>query len=438
MWIRWTQPGGVSAVDHERARTATPIASPHGPAAAGGADARRRLPRRPRSSLRAPIIVGAAASRSARAARAPAGLDGGVRAGVVAADLGRDRARRRRSTRTSATLDRSEVRRRRGPRRSRPSPTATSSQPRRSTGSGPTRRSCARSSRTRRRPPGRSPGASTSPPCSRPPGSGTPTSSRSPTPSPPATPPSPGSRRRPPCVRAARQAVVDRTEAVFTGAYERADAELDANPLASYRTVLGVRHLVDGGGVERPVRRAPPGSPRSRTAVATLRASHAEAEAERSRASGAGRDRGLRAIDLAGRDARLRLGLRGRRRHERRWYAGTAEFRPEDGGWGHITLSRQHRATAGATRTPGPSSCTRSATRRRSARRARRSSRDPSSNGDHEIVGHRLGDRHGLRPARRGHRGLRAPHRRADRRGRAVPAERRRRLTTGIAWPRTR
>ena len=141
-------------------------------------------------------------------------------------------------------------------------------------------------------------------------------------------------------VRAARQAVVDRTDAVFTVAYERADAEIDANPLASYRTVLGVRHLVDdggGGGVGESTSAA--GFTALEDAVATLRASHAEAEAERSEhpvrveveafarsiSQGVTLDFGW-AYEVAGVTSD-------------RWYAGTAEFWPDDGGWGHITLS---------------------------------------------------------------------------------------------------
>lgn len=139
-------------------------------------------------------------------------------------------------------------------------------------------------------------------------------------------------------VRAARQAVVDRTDAVFTVAYERADAEIDANPLASYRTVLDVRHLVDGGGVGGQSASAT-GFTALEDAVATLRASHAEAEAERSEhpvrveveafarsiSQGVTLDFGW-AYEVAGVTSD-------------RWYAGTAEFWPDDGGWGHITLS---------------------------------------------------------------------------------------------------
>ena len=139
-------------------------------------------------------------------------------------------------------------------------------------------------------------------------------------------------------VRAARQGVVDRTDAVFAGAYARADAEIDANPLASYRTILGVRHLVDAGGVDGQSTSAT-GFTALEDAVASLRASHVEAEAEqsehpvrveveafaRSISQGVTLDFGW-AYEVAGVTSD-------------RWYAGTAEFWPDDGGWGHITLS---------------------------------------------------------------------------------------------------
>ena len=139
-------------------------------------------------------------------------------------------------------------------------------------------------------------------------------------------------------VRAARQAVVDRTDAVFTDAYERADAEVDANPLASYRTVLGVQHLVDAGGVEGQSTSAT-GFTALAEAVAALRASHAEAEAARS-------EHPVRAeVEAFARSISQGVTLDFAWAYEVAgvtsdgWYAGTAEFWPDDGGWGHITLS---------------------------------------------------------------------------------------------------
>ena len=68
-------------------------------------------------------------------------------------------------------------------------------------------------------------------------------------------------------IRTAQQAVLDRTDVVFAGAFDRAAAEIDAHPLASYRTALGVRHIIDADGVDgygsTGSRRAPPDSPPS-------------------------------------------------------------------------------------------------------------------------------------------------------------------------------
>ncbi|RZS67978.1 hypothetical protein EV187_0400 [Agromyces ramosus] len=139
-------------------------------------------------------------------------------------------------------------------------------------------------------------------------------------------------------VREARQAVVDRTDAVFTSAYERAEAEIDANALASYRTVLGVRHLIDAGGVDGQSTSAT-GFTALAEAVTALRASHAEAEAARS-------EHPVRAeVEAFARSISQGVALDFGWAYEVAgvtsdgWYAGTAEFWPEDGGWGHITLS---------------------------------------------------------------------------------------------------
>ena len=139
-------------------------------------------------------------------------------------------------------------------------------------------------------------------------------------------------------MRQARQAVLDRTEALFTGALERAGAEVDANPLASYRTVLGVRHLVDAGGEDGQSASAT-GFTALEEAVASLRASHAEAEAARS-------EHPVRAeVEAFARSISHGVTLDFGWAYEVAgvtsdgWYAGTAEFWPEDGGWGHITLS---------------------------------------------------------------------------------------------------
>ena len=259
------QPGGVSTVDHERARTATPIAPPTPRRAAPRRRPRRRLPRA-RRPLRGPIIVGAAALAIGLGLLGhQLGLDGGVRAGVVAADLGRDRARgddRRvradaRPLRASAAA-RAEAlhgRRRRRPRR----------EPRRSTGSGPTRRSCARSSRTAPPPTGPITGRFDEP-------TGSPRLGavrrprrdrrRPPRPRRRRRPARRGDRRR----EAARQAMVDRTEALFTA--HRASRRRGRREPA--------RELPHGAGRAAPRRRrrrrravlrAPRGSPPSSEAV---------------------------------------------------------------------------------------------------------------------------------------------------------------------------
>ena len=139
-------------------------------------------------------------------------------------------------------------------------------------------------------------------------------------------------------VRTAQQDVLDRTDALFAEAFERAAAEIDAHPLASYRTTLGVRHLIDADGEDGQTTSAA-GFTALTEAVAALRTSQAEAEVaqrehpQRTEIEGFARSisQGVTldfvwAFEVAG------VTSDG-------WYAGTAEFWPDDGGWGHITLS---------------------------------------------------------------------------------------------------
>ena len=136
----------------------------------------------------------------------------------------------------------------------------------------------------------------------------------------------------------ARQAVIDRTDEVFAVALEHAEAEIAAHPLATYRTTLDLRHLIDGGGVDGQSMSAS-GFTALTDAVTALRASHAAVEAAhaeypvraeieafaRSIAQGVTLDFAW-AYEVAGMPSDG-------------WYAGTAQFWPEDGGWGLITLS---------------------------------------------------------------------------------------------------
>jgi len=139
-------------------------------------------------------------------------------------------------------------------------------------------------------------------------------------------------------VKEARQAVLDRTDAVFASAFDRSSAEIDEHPLASYRTTLGVRHLIDAGPVNAQSTSAA-GFTALTEAVSALRASHAEAEAAR-------QEHPVRAeIEAFARSISQGVTLDFAWAYEVAgmpsdgWYAGTAEFWPEDGGWGHITLS---------------------------------------------------------------------------------------------------
>jgi hypothetical protein len=137
-------------------------------------------------------------------------------------------------------------------------------------------------------------------------------------------------------VRQAREAVVDRVEAVFASARDRAAAEIASHPLATYRSVLDVRHLIDGSGVDGQSNSAT-GFTQLVDAVGTLRASQADVEAARAqyprRAGIEDFARSIsRGVTLDFEWAYEVAGV-----PSDGWYAGTAEFWPEDGGWGHIT-----------------------------------------------------------------------------------------------------
>ena len=139
-------------------------------------------------------------------------------------------------------------------------------------------------------------------------------------------------------VRRARETVAERVDAVFANARERADAEIASHPLATYRTVLDVRHLIDGSGVDGQSNSAT-GFTQLVDAVTALRASQAAVEAAR-----AEYPRRAEIEDFA-RSISQGVTLDFEWAYEVAgvpsdgWYAGTAEFWPEDGGWGHITLT---------------------------------------------------------------------------------------------------
>jgi hypothetical protein len=136
----------------------------------------------------------------------------------------------------------------------------------------------------------------------------------------------------------ARRAVLESTDAVFAVAFERAAAELDAHPQATYRSTLDVRHLIGGADVDGQSMSAS-GFTRLADAVTTVRASHAEVEAAREahpvRAEIEAFARSIAQgviLDFAWAYEVAGVQSDG-------WFAGTAEFWPEDGGWGLITLS---------------------------------------------------------------------------------------------------
>jgi hypothetical protein len=139
-------------------------------------------------------------------------------------------------------------------------------------------------------------------------------------------------------VRHARETVAERVDAVFASARERADAEIAAHPLATYRSVLDVRHLMDGSGVDGQSNSAT-GFIQLVDAITALRASHAAVEAARTEYP-----RRAEIEDFA-RSISQGVTLDFEWEYEVAgvpsdgWYAGTAEFWPEDGGWGHITLT---------------------------------------------------------------------------------------------------
>ena len=140
-------------------------------------------------------------------------------------------------------------------------------------------------------------------------------------------------------VRVASNDLAVAAEELAAGSYELAAAELAAHPSASYRTRLELQGLLDGTRATGVPAGSAAGFTELATAVADVRASHAAEEARklafpvraeveafaRSLAFGVTLDFTW-AYEVAGVTSDA-------------WYAGTAEFWEEGGGWGHITLS---------------------------------------------------------------------------------------------------
>ena len=140
-------------------------------------------------------------------------------------------------------------------------------------------------------------------------------------------------------VRVASNDLAVASEDLAAGSYELAAVELAAHPSASYRTRLELQGLLDGTRATGVPAGSAAGFTELATAVADVRASHAAEEARKlafpARAEVEAFARSLAfgvtldftwAYEVAGVTSDA-------------WYAGTAEFWEEGGGWGHITLS---------------------------------------------------------------------------------------------------
>lgn len=140
-------------------------------------------------------------------------------------------------------------------------------------------------------------------------------------------------------VAEATREVTDAAEELVAGSRELAAAELAAHPSATYRTRLALQGIIDGTHTSGIPSTSAAGFTELATAVDEVRASHAAEEARRleypvrseveafarSIAFGVTLDF-VWAYEVAGVTSDA-------------WYAGTAEFWEDGGGWGHITLS---------------------------------------------------------------------------------------------------
>jgi hypothetical protein len=133
--------------------------------------------------------------------------------------------------------------------------------------------------------------------------------------------------------------VADAAERLAAGSTELAAAELAANPSATYRTRLALQGLIDGTRATGIPAASAAGFTELVTAVSDVRASHAAEEARRLAFPLRGE------IEAFARSLAFGVTLDFAWAYEVAgvtsdgWYAGTAEFWQEGGGWGHITLS---------------------------------------------------------------------------------------------------
>ena len=137
----------------------------------------------------------------------------------------------------------------------------------------------------------------------------------------------------------ATREVTDAAEELVAGSRELAAAELAAHPSATYRTRLALQGLIDGTTSSGIPSSSAAGFTELATAVAEVRASHSAEEARRAEFPGRAE------IEAFARSISFGVTLDFAWAYEVAgvtsdgWYAGTAEFWEEGGGWGHISLS---------------------------------------------------------------------------------------------------